>query len=264
MPRSRRTSSWTSTFYIQFLAASSSIHSRKAQEAPILPETLVCDCVATAEHVLTTSDTYLRIDVKLSASPNVTANAQVFAHLKPSIEFGLSLAGHDTGLYLELDTYAELDLSLTAASGSGSTDGSNLTSTSAGGCVDIFTGLSVNAGADADLLGLFSADDKVVLYDKSFDLYKACFENGYQPGRRHLVYRARGCHGRRVPLSLFEQNLRKDHHHVQPQSEANGAVIAVAAASASQNLKSGKGFSCPRSPMKGLPPIVSQKVNATR
>lgn len=221
--------------------------------------------MATAEHVLTSSHTYLHIDVKLSASPSLTANAQVSAHLKPSIEFGLSLAGHNTDIYLELDTYAELDLSPTAAaSRSTSTNGSISTSTSAGGCVDIFTGLSVNAGADADLLGLFSADDKVVLYDKSFDLYKACFENGYQPGRRHLVYRARGCHGRRVPLSLFEQNLRKDHHHVQPQSEANGAVIAVAAASASQNLKSGKGFSCPRSPMKGLPPIVSQKVNATR
>ncbi|KAI1787639.1 hypothetical protein LXA43DRAFT_1164830 [Ganoderma leucocontextum] len=195
-------------------------------------------------------------NVKLSASANVTANAQLSAHLKPSFEFGMSLAGHNTALYLELDSFAKLDLSLTAAaSGSMSTDCSNSTSTGAGGCVDILTGLSVNAGADADLLGIFSADDKVVLYDKSFDLYKTCFGNGYQK----RDYRRAGHAGRRVPLSLFEQNLRKDHR--RGQSRAAVASLAVAAASAPQ--KSSKGFSCPGSPMGGLSPIVAQRVNAT-
>ncbi|KAM5537469.1 hypothetical protein V8D89_008796, partial [Ganoderma adspersum] len=207
-------------------------------------------------------------NVKLSASPgNVTANAQLSAHLKPSFEFGLSLAGHNTGLYLELDAFAELDLDLSltaAASGSVSTDGSNSTSTGAGGCVVIFTGLSVNAGADADLLGLFSADDKAVLYDKEFDLYKTCFGNGYQNENenekrdRDSYYRPGG--GHRVPLALFEESLRKDHRRVPSQ----GAVAAVTVPAAASALpKSSKGFSCPVSPMGERSHIVAQRVNAT-
>nr|VWP00113.1 Cytochrome P450 monooxygenase BOT1 (EC (Botrydial biosynthesis cluster protein 1) (Calcineurin-dependent protein 5) [Ganoderma boninense] len=39
-------------------------------------------------------------NVQLSAGPSVAADAQLSAHLEPSIEFGLSLAGHNTGLYL--------------------------------------------------------------------------------------------------------------------------------------------------------------------
>ncbi|PIL27868.1 hypothetical protein GSI_09990 [Ganoderma sinense ZZ0214-1] len=208
-------------------------------------------------------------NVRLSAGPNVTARAQLSAHLKPSLEFGLSLAGHDTGLYLALDAFTELDLSLTAAaSGSISSDGSNSTSAGAGGCVDIFTGLSVSAGADADLLGLFGpADDKVVLYDEEFDLYKTCFgdSDAFQKQKRDSTssynYRPAWGSGRRVPLLLFEQNLRKDHRRVPPPGAV--AVMEVQAA-ASTPPKSGKGLSCSASPAGELAPIVSQKVNATR
>ena len=222
-----------------------------------------------------TSHIFLSLDVRLSASPGAAANAQLSAHLKPSFEFGLSLAGQTAGLYLELDTFAALNLSLTsAASGSVSTDSSNSTNADAGGCVDISTGLSVNAGADADLLGLFSVDDKVVLYDKEFELYKTCFGNGSvnqqtqgqnqnQKRDSSQAYVPAWGSGRRVPLSLFEQNLRKDHDRVGPQGVvADAAVKASSAPSAP--AKSGKGFSCPVSPGGGRVPIVAQKVNATR
>ena len=132
----------------------------------------------------------------------MTATAQVAAHLKPRLAFGASIADQTADIYLELDAYAELDLSLTgAASGSVSTTATTA-STGAGGCVDILAGLGVNAGADADLLGLFNASDTVSLYDKSFDLFNKCFGDDFQKRGYRLGGADRGSAGRRRGLGL--------------------------------------------------------------
>ncbi|PIL30042.1 hypothetical protein GSI_07954 [Ganoderma sinense ZZ0214-1] len=188
--------------------------------------------------------------VKLSASPNVTAKAQLAAHVKPSFEFGMTILKQTADIFLELDTFAELDLSLTAtanASASAST-GSNSTSTSAcagaGGCVDVQAGLAVNAGANADLLGIIKANDKVSLFSKSFDLFKKCFGNSFQR-RDH-----RGSHSHRVPLGLspVEQSRRKRLYGYGPSGAGVERRRIV--------RKSGKGFSCPTSSLGGLSSIV--------
>ncbi|KAM5537468.1 hypothetical protein V8D89_008795 [Ganoderma adspersum] len=194
--------------------------------------------------------------VKLSASPNVTAKAQLAAHIKPSFEFGMTVLKQTADIFLELDTFAELDLELTAAANASVSAGSssgNSTSTSAGasagagGCVDVQAGLSVNAGADADLFGIIKANDKVSLFSKSFDLFKKCFGNAFQ--RRDDRGHGHG-HGRRVPLGLppFEQSRRKRLYGFVPSQAAVERRRIV--------RKSDKGCSCPTSSLGGLSSIV--------
>ena len=45
-------------------------------------------------------------------------------------------------------------------------------STKFGGCVELDTGLDVNAGADADFFGLFNQGTSVNLFSKKFELFK--------------------------------------------------------------------------------------------
>ncbi|OJT15610.1 hypothetical protein TRAPUB_5938 [Trametes pubescens] len=113
-------------------------------------------------------------NLKLSVSPNVTSHGQVAAHLIPSLAFGISALGGITKatINLDLDADAALDLSLTAAAlASASTSGNNA-STGVGGCVDITSGLAVNAGADADFFSIFKKGLQVPLFTKTFDLFK--------------------------------------------------------------------------------------------
>ena len=196
---------------------------------------------------------YPCVDIKLSASPNVTANAQVAAHLIPKLELGASIAGQTADIYLELDTYAELNLSLTgAASGSVSSNSTASTSTGAGGCVDILVGLGVNAGADADLLGIFKASDTVPLYNKSFDLFKKCFGDNFQK----RGYRAVDSGNHHVPLSPFEQYRRNQLRRIPGSQVAAGRRRIV--------RKRDTAFSCPTSPVNGLLQIVSETVDGVR
>ncbi len=245
MHPSMPTCRWTSTSCTQSLVASLSSHRHrhKPRAVRFLPETLVRTSHLAERSPILTVTCYphvRRIDINLSASPNVTATAQLTAHLKPTFEFGVSIAGHDTGVYLDLDAYAELDLSLTAAaSGSVSSDGSNSTSTGAGGCVDISTGLSVDAGAEVDLV-IFKAGDEVTLFNKSFDLYKKCFGNSYE---KRDYYRAGN--SRRAALSSFDA--------IRPAIGRRRIVP-----------KSTEGFSCPTSLIGALSSIVSETVDATR
>lgn len=190
----------------------------------------------------------LRTDVKLSASPNVTANAQLAAHLKPTFEFGATILKQTADIFLELDTSATLDLSLTAAANASvSKNGTNSTNTSAGasvgGCVDVLAGLAVNAGADADLLGIFKANEKISLFSKSFDLFKKCFGKSVQ--RRGYGV---GGDTHRPSLSPFEQH-RRNHYRRLPGSQAAVERRRIVP-------KSSKGFSCPTSPLNGLSSIV--------
>lgn len=48
-------------------------------------------------------------------------------------------------------------------------------STTFGGCVELDTGLDVNAGANADFFGLFNKGTSVNLFSKKFELFKVRF-----------------------------------------------------------------------------------------
>ncbi|KAJ3968915.1 hypothetical protein EV361DRAFT_383525 [Lentinula raphanica] len=68
------------------------------------------------------------------------------------------------------------------SSSSTSTGNSTITSSSSGlqfgGCVEIDTGLAVNAGADGKFFDLFDASTQVPLFSKEFVLFKKCFGDG--------------------------------------------------------------------------------------
>nr|VWP01644.1 Cytochrome P450 monooxygenase CYP52X1 [Ganoderma boninense] len=195
-------------------------------------------------------------NINLSVSPNVTANAKLVAHLKPTFEFGLTTAGASVAdIFLDLDTFAELDLTLTGAANgalSAGAAGSNSTSpdAGAGGCVDISTGLSVDAGGE-----LFKLSKTITLFNKSFDLFKKCFGNGYQKRDFHHAGNGRLGHS----LSHFEHNWRKREHH-GPSSSSQASAIGR------RRLvrKSDKGFSCPTSALGVLSSIVSETVDGSR
>lgn len=62
---------------------------------------------------------------------------------------------------LNLDTFAQLDLSLAASAAAKQLSG----------CTDVKTGLSVNAGADGSFFSLFSKSTSVSLFNKTFTLF---------------------------------------------------------------------------------------------
>ncbi|KAI0668758.1 hypothetical protein C8Q78DRAFT_245368 [Trametes maxima] len=130
-------------------------------------------------------------NLKLSVSPNVTSHGQVAAHLIPSLAFGISAIGGKVKatVNLDLDADAALDLSLTAAAkASAATNGQKDKGAAFGGCVDITSGLAVNAGADADFFSIFKKGTSVPLFQKTFDLFKKCF--GDTSARRAYTGRA--------------------------------------------------------------------------
>ncbi|KNZ76532.1 hypothetical protein J132_09954 [Termitomyces sp. J132] len=133
--------------------------------------------------------------LKLSVSPSVKATGNVQAHLIPSLNLSVSAHKFGTGIFLNLDAFAEMDLSLevsgestvepTAAVTSSVASSANSSTTvfledsgaSLGGCFNVTVGLDVNAGADADFFGLFDENTQVSLFNKTFELFEKCFNN---------------------------------------------------------------------------------------
>ncbi|KAI0770916.1 hypothetical protein BD413DRAFT_69883 [Trametes elegans] len=111
-------------------------------------------------------------NVKLSVSPNITTHGQIAAHLIPSLAFGISALGGKTKatINLDLDADTAVDLSLSPLSGKSKRD-------DVSGCVDISSGLAVEAGANADFFNIFKKDTSISLFEKRFDLFKKCFGN---------------------------------------------------------------------------------------
>ncbi|EJD01946.1 uncharacterized protein FOMMEDRAFT_108994 [Fomitiporia mediterranea MF3/22] len=117
--------------------------------------------------------------LKLSASPEVQSNATLEVHLIPSLNFGINVLdglGSAT-IFLDIDTFAELDLGLVAG-GTASADTASAigASAQARGCVDLNGGVSVNAGAKGSFFDLFDDSTQVSLFSKNFDFFKKCFE----------------------------------------------------------------------------------------
>ncbi|EJF58503.1 hypothetical protein BD309DRAFT_875012 [Dichomitus squalens] len=176
-------------------------------------------------------------NIKLSAGTDVTAEMQLSAHMIPEIAFGLTVLGQSATISLDLNAYVEADLSLVAAmNGTISPSNSNSTSAGASGCVDIFTGISVDLGAEAHIL------DSPIGPSKTFH-YQT---RDYSPSNGH-----------RVPLSFFEQNLRKDYRNPTLKFAALPAVAS------NSSRTDGKGFSCPTAKVGALAPVLGQTLNAT-
>ncbi|KAJ3756979.1 hypothetical protein EV360DRAFT_47010 [Lentinula raphanica] len=125
----------------------------------------------------------------LSLTPSVKSTGSLTAHLIPSLNLGVQALDNlaSATVFLDLDASATMQLSLDAVdsnsitvdngSSSNSTTGnSTITSSSSGlqfgGCVEIDTGLAVNAGADGKFFDLFDASTQVPLFSKEFVLFK--------------------------------------------------------------------------------------------
>ena len=204
----------------------------------------------------------------------MTAAAQLAAHIRPAFEFGVTLLGNTAAdIYLNLDAYARLDLLLAAnanAAVSGSVSGgpvspssaddgtmtADSTSTSvdvgASGCVDISTGLVVDAGARGDLVFFMAGDDsRVVLFRKMFNLFRTCFGNGDSDlGRRGYRGEGNSRWGGR-DLSPYGQDRRR-----LPARRSASQATAVGHEKVVRQI--GEGLSCPTVLMGPLSPIVSE------
>ncbi|KAJ3912589.1 hypothetical protein F5877DRAFT_53831 [Lentinula edodes] len=148
----------------------------------------------------------------LSVTPSVKSTGSLTAHLIPSLNLGIQALDNiaSATVFLDLDASATMQLSLDAvdsasvsvdngeSSSNSTTSTSNSTSTASstnsavsayysvsstttttsstglqfGGCVEIDTGLAVNAGADAKFFDLFDASTQVPLFSKEFVLFK--------------------------------------------------------------------------------------------
>ncbi|KAJ3479391.1 hypothetical protein NLI96_g9099 [Meripilus lineatus] len=123
-------------------------------------------------------------NLNLSIAPNATLQGTVEGHVIPTVEFGLSAIGGiaKATIGLNLDTSATLDLTLQPLQDELS------------GCVDLHSGFSVNAVADANFFDLFSAGDSVTLFSKDFELFKASSSydfNSTTTTKRALVHHRR-------------------------------------------------------------------------
>ncbi|KIK64055.1 hypothetical protein GYMLUDRAFT_71501 [Collybiopsis luxurians FD-317 M1] len=119
-----------------------------------------------------------------------------------------------------------------AASSANATSSSNNSSSSVsesssgvqfGGCVEIDTGLSVNAGAQGTFFDLFDASTQVPLFSKEFVLFKKCFGNGDStPSRRSLTSPL----GLRRPLPRYTSPRRIDAIFERAAAAAAKAPVA--------------------------------------
>ncbi|KAI0792496.1 hypothetical protein C8Q75DRAFT_792108 [Abortiporus biennis] len=125
-------------------------------------------------------------NLQLSVAPEFSAKGQVVGHVIPAIVFGIDAFGGiaSADVNLNLDTSATLQASFSAGASTGlnrttgvsnSTTSTNSTTGNVEGCVDLQGGFSVNAGADANFLGLFAPSASVTLFNKTFDIFQRCF-----------------------------------------------------------------------------------------
>ncbi|ETW82123.1 hypothetical protein HETIRDRAFT_236542, partial [Heterobasidion irregulare TC 32-1] len=98
----------------------------------------------------------------LSTSETLQGDVKLAAHIIPSLEFGVGFF-HDilsATVFLDLDTFAELELTGTAQADQGPSPAT----ASVEACVDLSTGFAVNAGARGSFPGLFDDSTHVTLF----------------------------------------------------------------------------------------------------
>lgn len=127
-----------------------------------------------------------------------------------------------------LDAQAALDLSLSASASASTGTGSSAAQPELDGCVNVTTGLSISAGADAGLFESFDAGVSYELWRDEWQLWGKCWDVPPAKKRDDVAstgdwYADRGL-GHRVPLSMFEENLRKDH---RKNADVNSTLASV-------------------------------------
>lgn len=115
----------------------------------------------------------LALALKLSVAGSVASKAKMEAHLVPTLVLGINALGGiaSANVFVDLDAKGSVNLNLNAGAGA-AIDGTK--SAGVDGCVDVGTGLAVQAGADASFFGLFDTNTKVDLFKKDFELFKVC------------------------------------------------------------------------------------------
>ncbi|KAJ3991125.1 hypothetical protein F5050DRAFT_1581939 [Lentinula boryana] len=117
----------------------------------------------------------------LSVTPSVKSTGSLTAHLIPSLNLGVQALDNlaSATVFLDLDASATMQLSLDAVDSNSITIDNGTTTSSTGlqfgGCVEIDTGLAVNAGADGKFFDLFDASTQIPLFSKEFVLFKVRF-----------------------------------------------------------------------------------------
>ncbi|KLO12153.1 hypothetical protein SCHPADRAFT_941424 [Schizopora paradoxa] len=109
--------------------------------------------------------------VSFSVSPSVTADANLQAHLIPTLSLGVSAFDNSASLFVNLDAGLEVDLNATVGavvSGSGSA------TETAEACVDISSPISFNVGADGDFFGIIDDSISFPIFTDSFQIYQKC------------------------------------------------------------------------------------------
>jgi len=114
----------------------------------------------------------------LSIAPTASVSATIEAHVIPSLNFGISALDNAVSatVFLDLDTSASMTASAQIGAVASTTVGSPgaTTNSSVGGCFEIDSEFSVNAGAEGSFFDLFDENTKVPLFDKKFQLFKVC------------------------------------------------------------------------------------------
>ena len=203
--------------------------------------------------------------LQLSVNPSGDIHGRLEAHLIPTLAFGVAVLNGQTKatINLGLDASAALDLTInstitTALDPSGL---SVVTQDVWEGCVDVETGLAVEAGADADFFGLFDASTKVPLFGKTFQLFQKCFGVSSAGSRRDVVGAGRA---RRQ-----EQLVRRDSwRSALPMDEwAQGSTLMKAVGgrvlAAASTGSGGSGFVCPAGGNE-LASLADQTVSGSR
>ncbi|KAJ6587458.1 hypothetical protein DFH09DRAFT_1141142 [Mycena vulgaris] len=163
----------------------------------------------------------------LSASPDVKATGTVNAHLIPSLNLGISALGNvvKAQVFLALDTYAALKLSLEASAAAQKVISQSKTTSTAtgtfGGCFEVDAGVNVNVGADGSFFGIFDKNTKATLFAKNFVILKKCFGTAPKRTLALLSRLDRSALVERVGLTCPASNVKK------PISVANQLVKAA-------------------------------------
>ncbi|KAG6877409.1 hypothetical protein C0992_010015 [Termitomyces sp. T32_za158] len=167
-----------------------------------------------AGNAFTIGDTPLKLSVSPSVQATGTVQAHLTPSLNLKVS---ALDVVDAGIFLTLDASAEMSLSIGAGAQASTTVDKKKRerlrtlgrymprdaivaaevppttafdsvksvaklstggdSVSLGGCVKVDAGLNVNAGANGDFFGLFNANTKVPLFNKTFEILQECFGN---------------------------------------------------------------------------------------
>jgi hypothetical protein len=109
-------------------------------------------------------------------SATVEGKGTLEAHLIPKLTFGVDVLGGKVGkadIFLAVDGFANTNANLQLDVLKAPTDFAG----SVGGCVDANIGVSIDAGAEAGIAGLFNPNLRFNLFKKSAPVFKQCFGN---------------------------------------------------------------------------------------